>query len=164
LKEELREMINNKAFDSPIERLALDIVPRLVAIEGPLCGRTFYLDEPALSIGRLVSNDICLEDPFVSRKHCVIRTEKEHYVIRDLNSANGTLINGERVNAGLLKEGSLIGIGASLFVFRLPEDIRSKDLRSEISDPRIETSQTGSSGEWSFALGIKHDKVNHMGY
>jgi len=125
-------MINNKTFDSPIERLALDLVPRLVAIEGPLYGRTFHLDEPALSIGRLVSNDIWLEDPFVSRKHCVIRTEKEHYVIQDLNSANGTFINGERVNAGLLKEGSLIGIGASRFIFRLP-----KDLRPEISDPKI---------------------------
>jgi len=126
------------------------MIPRLVAIEGPLCGRTFYLDEPALSIGRLVSNDICLEDPFVSRKHCVIRAEREHYVIQDLNSANGTYVNSERVNTGLLKEGSLIGIGASRFLFKLPED-----LRSEISDPRIDgfKSKPGSSGEWSFAVG-----------
>jgi pSer/pThr/pTyr-binding forkhead associated (FHA) protein len=159
LTEELREMINNKALDSPIERLALDMVPRLVAIEGPLYGRTFYLHEPALSIGRLVSNDICLEDPFVSRKHCVIKTEDEHYVIQDLNSANGTFINGERVNAGLLKEGSLIGIGASQFLFRLP-----KDRRSEISDPKIDSfrSKTDFSGEWSFAVGINHDKASHM--
>ncbi len=61
----------------------------------------------------------------------VIRTENEHFVIQDLNSSNGTFINGERVNAGLLKEGSLIGIGSSLFLFKLP-----KDHRSEISDPR----------------------------
>ena len=152
-------MINNKAFDSPIERLVLDIVPRLVAIEGPLRGRTFYLDEPALSIGRLVSNDICLEDPFVSRKHCVIRTENEHFVIQDSNSANGTFVNGERVNAGLLKEGSLIGIGSSLFLFRLP-----KDHRSEISDPRIDSfsPEPGCSGEWSLAIGRNHDRVSHM--
>ena len=152
-------MINNKAFDSPIERLVLDIVPRLVAFEGPLRGRTFYLDEPALSIGRLVSNDICLEDPFVSRKHCVIRTENEHFVIQDLNSSNGTFINAERVDAGLLKEGSLIGIGSSLFLFRRP-----KDLRSEISDPKIDSfrSKTDFSGEWSFAVGMNHDTVSHL--
>ena len=154
-------MINNKAFDSPIERLVLEIVPRLVAIEGPLYGRSFYLHEPALSIGRLVSNDICLEDPFVSRKHCVIRTENEHFVIQDLNSSNGTFINGERVDAGLLKEGSLIGIGSSLFLFRLP-----KDHRSEISDPRIDSfrSELGCSGEWSFAIGRNHDEVSHTSY
>jgi pSer/pThr/pTyr-binding forkhead associated (FHA) protein len=126
------------------------MIPRLVAIDGPLCGRTFYLDEPALSIGRLVSNDICLEDPFVSRRHCVIRTDREHYLIQDLNSANGTYVNSERVNTGLLREGSLIGIGASRFLFKLPED-----LRSEISDPRIDSfeSKPVCSGEWSFAVG-----------
>ena len=126
------------------------MIPRLVAIEGPLCGRTFYLDEPAFSIGRLVANDICLEDPFVSRRHCVIRTEREHYFIQDLNSANGTYVNSERVNTGLLREGSLIGIGASRFLFKLPED-----LRSEISDPRIDSlkSESGCSGEWAFAVG-----------
>src|ERR1700730_1008059 len=117
-------MTTNKTVDSPIERLFLAITPRLVAVNGPLSGRTFYLDEPAVSIGRLVSNDICLDDPFVSRHHCVIRNEGEQYLIEDLNSANGTCLNGERVNAGSLKEGCLIQIGTSRFLFKLqnPEE------------------------------------------
>jgi pSer/pThr/pTyr-binding forkhead associated (FHA) protein len=117
-------MINNKTVESHIERLFLGTIPRLIAIDGPLSGQTFYLDESAVSIGRQLSNDIILNDPHVSRNHCVIRTEGEHYMIEDLNSANGTYVNGERVNACSLKEGSLIQIGISRFVFRLqnPEE------------------------------------------
>src|SRR6202521_3741145 len=112
-------MITNKTVDSTIERLFLAITPRLVAVNGPLSGRTFYLDEPVVSIGRLGSNDICLEDPFVSRHHCVIRNEGDECLIEDLNSANGTYLDGERVNEALLKEGCLVQIGTSQFIFKL---------------------------------------------
>src|SRR6266850_2809758 len=112
-------MTTNKTVDSTIERLFLAIIPRLVAVNGPLSGQTFYLDEPVISIGRLWSNDIYLEDPFVSRHHCIIRNEGEEYMIEDLNSANGTYLNGERVNAGSLKGGCLIEIGTSRFLFKL---------------------------------------------
>src|ERR1700730_10279660 len=117
-------MTTNKTVDSPIERLFLAITPRLVAVNGPLSGQTLYLDEPVVSIGRLGSNDICLEDPFVSRRHCVIRNEGDEYLIEDLNSANGTYLNGEPVNAGSLKEGCLIAIGTSRFLFKFqnPEE------------------------------------------
>jgi pSer/pThr/pTyr-binding forkhead associated (FHA) protein len=117
-------MTDNKLVESPTEMLVSGISPRLVAIDGPLSGRTFYLDEPVVSIGRLVSNDICLEDPFVSRHHCVIRTEGDEYMIEDLNSANGTYVNGELVKACSLTEDALIRIGSSLFRFRLqnPEE------------------------------------------
>ena len=111
-------MTTNKTVDSPIERLFLAITPRLVVVDGPLRGQTFYLDEPVVSIGRLESNDICLEDPFVSRNHCVIRTEGDECLIEDLNSANGTYLNGERVTAGSLKDGCLIEIGTSRFLFK----------------------------------------------
>jgi pSer/pThr/pTyr-binding forkhead associated (FHA) protein len=117
-------MMDNKIVESPTEMLVSGISPRLVAIDGPLSGRTFYLDESVVSIGRLASNDICLEDPFVSRHHCVIRTEGDEYMIEDFNSANGTYVNGELVKACLLTEGALIQIGTSQFRFRLqnPEE------------------------------------------
>ena len=95
-------------------------ISRLIAIDGPLSGQTFYLEEPVVSIGRLVSNNIWLEDLYVSRHHCVIRTEGDEYMIEDLNSANGTYVNGELVKACSLTEGALIQIGTSQFRFRLP--------------------------------------------
>jgi pSer/pThr/pTyr-binding forkhead associated (FHA) protein len=117
-------MTDNKKVESPIEMLVLDMIPRLVAIDGPLIGQTFYLDEPVVSIGRLVSNDIWLADLHVSRHHCVIRTEGAKYLIEDLNSANGTYVNSQLVQACSLTEGALIQIGTSLFRFRLqnPEE------------------------------------------
>jgi pSer/pThr/pTyr-binding forkhead associated (FHA) protein len=117
-------MTDNKLVESNTEMLVSGISPKLVAIDGPLSGRTFYLNESVVSIGQLVSNDIFLEDPFVSRHHCVIRTEGDEYMIEDLNSANGTYINGELVKACSLTEGALIQIGTSLFRFRLqnPEE------------------------------------------
>jgi len=117
-------MTTNRTANSSIERLFLAITPRLVALNGPLSGQTIYLDEPVVSIGRLGSNDICLEDPFVSRHHCVIRNEDDECLIDDLHSANGTYLNGDRVNNGLLKEGCLLQIGTSKFIVKLqnPEE------------------------------------------
>ena len=132
-------MINNKTVESPFERLGLGMIPQLVAIDGPLRGRTFYLDEPVVSIGRLGSNDIRLEDPFVSRHHCLIKNEGKQCMIEDLHSANGTYLDGERVTTSLLKGGSVIQIGGSRFLFRFPEN-----LRSEISDLRLPEDLRGS--------------------
>jgi hypothetical protein len=123
-REEWRAMTADKIVESPIERSGLGMIPRLEAIDWPLIGLTFYLDRPVVSIGRVVSNDICLEDPFVSRYHCVIRYEAGQYVLEDLHSTNGTFVNGERVNAYALAEGDLIRIGTSRFEVRLqnPEE------------------------------------------
>ena len=112
-------MINNKSIDSPVETAVFARIPILIAIRGPLTDRTFYLDEPLISMGRKSSNDIVVDDPLVSRHHCEIRSEGDEHTIEDLNSSNGTYVNGERVRVGRLKEDSLIEIGASRFLFRL---------------------------------------------
>jgi pSer/pThr/pTyr-binding forkhead associated (FHA) protein len=125
-------MTDNKLVESPTERLISGISPILVAIDGPLSGQTFYLDEPAVSIGRLVSNDIWLEEPIVSRQHCVIRTKGDEYMIEDLNSANGTYVNGELIKACSLTEGALIQIGTSKFRFRLQSPEESIDVSQNL--------------------------------
>ena len=114
-------MTCNKTGDSIADGLASGMIPRLEAISYPLIGRTFYLDKPVLSIGRLASNDIWLEDPFISRHHCLIRNEDGQYVIEDLNSANGTYVDGDRIHTRLLEDGSLIRIGFSWFAVRLQD-------------------------------------------
>lgn len=132
-------MTCNKTGDSIAEGLISGMIPRLEGIDWPLSGRTFYLDKPVLSIGRLASNDIWLADPFVSRQHCVIRNEDGQYVIEDLNSANGTYVDGERIHSRLLEDGSLIQIGISQFVVRLqnPKEaiVVSQDLISSGVEP-----------------------------
>ena len=99
----------------------MKMTPRLAAIYGHLRDETIYLNESVNSIGRQLSNDIILDDPRASREHCLIRNVGQQYVIEDLQSANGTYVNGERVTEKSLTEGSLIQVGASRFLFRLQE-------------------------------------------
>lgn len=134
---------SNHIVESPVESLVSDKLPRLVAIEGPLSDQTIYLDEPVVSIGRLLTNDISLDDPFVSRQHCLIRNEGEQYFIEDLNSANGTYVNSKQVTESLLSEGSLIRIGSSKFLFCLQSSV---DLLASSRD-RMESVDNHSSFE-----------------
>ena len=89
---------------------------RLVAISGPLEGAVFPL-EAELSIGREKTNTIPIEDRVLSRRHCLIQKDNGHFNIRDLNSSNGTYVNGLPVAAHVLKDGDQIKAGQSLFLF-----------------------------------------------
>ncbi|MCO4772322.1 MAG: FHA domain-containing protein [Deltaproteobacteria bacterium] len=72
----------------------------------------FLLDTPEAFIGRGRSAHIALDDnPIVSRKHAVLRSEGDGHVLQDLGGANGTFINDERVSATRLKEGDRITLG-----------------------------------------------------
>jgi Nif-specific regulatory protein len=96
--------------------------PRLVAIAGPLAGRVFAVKEAELSIGRSTSNDLCIEDARLSRRHCVIRREAASLKITDLDSRNSTFVGGVPIKERLLEHGDRISIGGSVFLFLLHED------------------------------------------
>lgn len=74
------------------------------------------------TIGRDESADIVLDDPGVSRRHSEIRvtTDGPHLVtsIRDLNSTNGTFVNGERISSQRLQDGDRVTIGRTSATFR----------------------------------------------
>lgn len=70
-------------------------------------------------IGRARGNDVQLADPLVSRYHARIEAQNDGYVLQDLGSPNGLLINGRRVvRPELLRDGDRISIGATLLEFR----------------------------------------------
>ncbi|MDQ1557902.1 MAG: phosphoserine phosphatase RsbU/P [Pyrinomonadaceae bacterium] len=80
---------------------------------------TFPLGRLRITIGRSARNDVCIPDPFASRVHAEVRREGDSYVLQDLGSANGTLYNGDRVEAALpLTPGGRIQIGETEIVFR----------------------------------------------
>lgn len=71
-----------------------------------------------LTLGRQNDNDIVLKDPFVSKNHLQIAEDEEEYYLEDLNSANGTYINGERVGDVVkLKNGDILRVGSIEFLF-----------------------------------------------
>jgi hypothetical protein len=90
---------------------------RLYIMSGPHIGQSFEIEGNILSIGRAPENDIQIRDKFVSRKHLKILQKDRKFFIEDLQSKNGTYLNGEQIPPGVeteLKEGLPIGIGMSV--------------------------------------------------
>ena len=71
----------------------------LLWMEGEEIKGRWTLPKPVTSIGRWEDNDIVIDDRWVSRHHAQVRREGESYVIQDLDSKNGTLVNGRRISA-----------------------------------------------------------------
>jgi pSer/pThr/pTyr-binding forkhead associated (FHA) protein len=85
----------------------------LVVSEGPDAGREWRLSEP-LVIGRAGDADVVLADPTVSRHHVSVSAQGETAVVEDLESSNGTFVNGEQVGQPRrVAAGDLIGLGGS---------------------------------------------------
>lgn len=64
-------------------------------------------------VGSAAGVDLQLDDPWVSRRHCVIEPREIGVVVRDLTSTNGTLVNGVRVSHAELRPGLVITIGST---------------------------------------------------
>jgi pSer/pThr/pTyr-binding forkhead associated (FHA) protein len=62
-------------------------------------------------VGRASGNEIPLADPSVSNRHCILILNGSDVIVRDLNSSNGTLLNGQRISEAVLQPGDLIQVG-----------------------------------------------------
>ena len=72
---------------------------KLVVVAGPHAGREHLLFEPITCIGRTDENDITLPDVSVSRHHARLKRQDDaSYVVTDLDSSNGTLLQGRRIH------------------------------------------------------------------
>ena len=102
--------------------------------------REIPLARALLSIGRDPSNDVVLPDAMVSRRHAVIEYRGSQYVIRDCNSSNGSLVNGDRVSEKNLKDGDLVAIGTARLLFR--EEVEAEEAAGKVvqhpSAPRLQ--------------------------
>lgn len=79
------------------------------------------LDKPEITIGRADENDIVLQDYRVSRKHAKIIKKSKAFYVHDLESSNGTQLNGKYVKRAKLKQDDEIQIGTSTIIFRTGE-------------------------------------------
>ena len=76
------------------------------------------LDMPIISFGRSTNNILAINDHKVSRYHGEISLEEGVYVIRDLGSTNGTIVDGARVSEASLQDGSIIRIGETTLTYK----------------------------------------------
>lgn len=81
---------------------------------------TYDLEKTEITIGRELKNDLVLDDPRVSRTHATVRKTGDAVILRDLESGNGTFINGARIEAQkdfILTAGDVIKLGSSTLTF-----------------------------------------------
>lgn len=91
--------------------------PALVGVTDPFTDRRFPLQPERTLIGRDSRNDIVLDVLDVSLEHARIVRSGGEWRIVDLNSTNGTYINGDRVNQGALQYGDFVAFGPDAFLF-----------------------------------------------
>ncbi|HVG62077.1 MAG TPA: sigma 54-interacting transcriptional regulator [Hyalangium sp.] len=105
----------------------MDLRPRLIAVSGPLEGRTFSLSSEGFVIGRQADSQLQVLELSVSRRHCELRPDSEQrWVLSDLGSSSGTLVNSRPINERTLEHGDLVQVGTSRFVFLLYESMEEQ--------------------------------------
>ena len=113
----------------------------LVVLAGPRVGSLIRLDSAELNIGRSLRAELCLDDDGVSRHHARIRRDDDAVWVEDLESRNGTFVNGVRVTAPVkLEDGDKIHVGrGSILKFTyhdaLDDSFQERMVDSALRDP-----------------------------
>jgi CRP-like cAMP-binding protein/Fe-S-cluster-containing hydrogenase component 2 len=96
----------------------LKMMPRLRVVSGVRAGSVLQLRYPSTSFGRSPEADYRFQDDEqMSRMHCIVVCENSRFLLRDQNSTNGTLVNGNPVSELELRNGDIIEIGSQKIEF-----------------------------------------------
>lgn len=119
-------------------------------------GKVFQDLDPPVTIGREEGNSIQLNDERVSRCHFKIQRDNDRLVLTDLDSTNGTKVNGSECQLKILRHGDLIAVGRSLMVIGTDEQIAARIAAMDGADPNSQTlTQDTSDDSRSFLLGLE---------
>jgi Nif-specific regulatory protein len=112
------------------------MTPQLIVISGPLKGTTFTFTEDEISVGRDPANSVSLNDPSVSRRHCLLKRNggTNSFRVIDLESYNGTFVNGLPVAEQAVTHGDQISLGDIRFIFLTDESAVTTANRLEDGD------------------------------
>jgi pSer/pThr/pTyr-binding forkhead associated (FHA) protein len=108
------------AEEAPAESGAPSARAVLRGQTGPWAGKRYPLSKVVSVIGRVEGNDVVVDDDSVSRRHAEVRKSGPGYAVHDLNSANGTFVNGERVTEAPLRPGDVLKFGVVEFSYSGP--------------------------------------------
>ena len=98
-------------------RVGVNSIASVIVYDGDEIGALFSLTREETVFGRTCDCDVVLTEDRVSRRHAAIRRTEDDYELVDLNSTNGTCLNGEPVTRALLRDGDKIAIGGSTLKF-----------------------------------------------
>jgi pSer/pThr/pTyr-binding forkhead associated (FHA) protein len=108
---------------------------KLVVLSAGMTGRTQELKVDKTTIGRVEDNTFQIAEPSVSSHHCEILLRGSDVVVRDLNSTNGTFINGEKVAESVIKPGQILRLGQ--IEMRLETDVPAAPAKKHIDQTMV---------------------------
>jgi pSer/pThr/pTyr-binding forkhead associated (FHA) protein len=144
---------------------------KLVVLSVGMTGRTQELKADQTTIGRVEDNTFQIAEPSVSSHHCEVLLRGKDVVVRDLNSTNGTFINGEKVTESVLKPGQILRLGQ--IEMRLDTDTPGTPAKKQIDQTMVmqrgvslneleQGSRTGGFDTKSAGFSKKTDKGNKI--
>ncbi|HYH99488.1 sigma 54-interacting transcriptional regulator [Hyalangium sp.] len=83
----------------------------LVLLDTERAGTVYPLSGEELRIGKAPENDVVIDHPTVSRNHLVVRRHGDRFLVQDLDSTNGTFLDGAQVREAYLRPGALLEVG-----------------------------------------------------
>lgn len=103
--------------------------PTLEVVSGPNKGRVIEFDKDVQQViaGRSDNCDLVLNDPMISRRNTKIRRDWSGVTVFDMNSKNGTYVNGKKITEQVLKDGDEVRIGESKIYFRNPKEAFTRE-------------------------------------
>lgn len=84
---------------------------RLVVLTEGFTGRTYELKVDRTTVGRVEDNAFQVAEPSVSSHHCEILLRGDQVIVKDLDSTNGTFVNGQKVSESPLQSGQILRLG-----------------------------------------------------
>jgi pSer/pThr/pTyr-binding forkhead associated (FHA) protein len=117
--EDEQDTVAAKAESSKEQPAGPKIPASLVVMDGENRGAVFRLfGKKKFKIGRASAADVHLTDAKISRDHCLIQHKDGHFVLVDLESANGTIVNGERIRKTVLRNNDFLRLGFTVLKFQ----------------------------------------------
>ena len=142
---------------------------KLVVLSAGMTGRTHELKVEKTTIGRVEDNTFQIAEPSVSSHHCELVLKGNDVLVKDLNSTNGTFINGEKVTESVLKTGQVLRLGQ--IELRLEADStpaaqkkvdQTMVMQRGVSLNELEQGHAGGFGTTSKGFSKKDNKANKI--
>jgi diguanylate cyclase (GGDEF)-like protein len=136
--------------------------PALVFLRGELLAVPIPLDREEVTLGRALEADIRINDSRASRLHARIITEVDQatavarYRLKDLDSTNGTILNGKRIDEELLQDGDKFEVGDQLIRFEMLDEI-DREFQQQIHRLLVHDELTGLLTSKSFFSELRRE-------
>lgn len=128
--------------------------PRLVGVAGSWRGKELLLDRSPIRLGRSGENDVEIDHPSISRKHCRLHLEGESWKVMDAESRNGVRVNDEPYASIALRNGDVLEIGHLKFMFTAPGQVPVLPPESAAKAKALAAAQPGAGANRGLVLAM----------